>query len=41
MEMASEAVNHIDCEDNSTDEDSEVNNLTLLQEAISLDENIE
>lgn len=29
MEIASEAVNQIDSENNSTDEDCEINNLTL------------
>nr|XP_012147629.1 PREDICTED: tigger transposable element-derived protein 1-like [Megachile rotundata] len=43
MEMASEAVNQIDSEDTSTDEDCAVNNLTLkkLQEGLSLAENLE
>ncbi|XP_017891414.1 tigger transposable element-derived protein 1-like [Ceratina calcarata] len=43
MEMASEAVNQIDSEDTSTDEDCAVNNLTLkkLKEGLSLAENLE
>ena len=43
MEIASEAVNQIDSEEYSTDEDCEVNNSTLkkLQEILSLAENLE
>nr|XP_033328818.1 tigger transposable element-derived protein 1-like [Megalopta genalis] len=43
IEMAPEAVNQIDSEDTSTDEDCAVNNLTLkkLQEGLSLAENLE
>nr|XP_031850389.1 tigger transposable element-derived protein 1-like [Nomia melanderi] len=42
-EMASEVVNQIDSENNNTDEDYEVNNLTLkkLQEGLSLAKNLE
>lgn len=42
MEMSTEAVNQIDFEDNSTDEDSEVNNLTLKKgQSLNLAENLE
>ncbi|KAI4478474.1 hypothetical protein M0804_011797 [Polistes exclamans] len=43
MEMASEAVNQINSEDTSTDEDSAVNNLILkkLKEGLSIAENLE
>lgn len=43
METETEAVNQIDSEDNNTDEDCEVNNLTLkkLQEDLNLAENFE
>ncbi|XP_066255898.1 tigger transposable element-derived protein 1-like [Euwallacea similis] len=43
MRMASEDVNQINSEDTSTDEDCEVNNLTLkkLQDGLSLAENLE
>lgn len=43
METEIEAVNQIDSEDNNTDEDCEVNNLTLkkLQKDLNLAENFE